>query len=87
MGESGGGEIIGSSAIGADGLATYSGMDFSGVKGLNRIYARLITPEALLDTTVHRILSVCEGYILEDFTTESTNWVTRGMPTGIRVAG
>ena len=76
--ENRGGEIIGNSTIDAEGLAIYSGTDFSAVKGLNRIYARLITPDAPCDTTVHRILSVCDGYILEDFTTESTNWVTRG---------
>ena len=52
--ENRGGEIIGSSAIDNDGLATYSGMDFSGVKGLNRIYARL-SLQMPCDTTVHRI--------------------------------
>lgn len=76
--ENRGGEVITTSAIEADGSSTYSGVDFSSTKGLNRIYARLITPDAPCDSTVHRNLSVCDGYILEDFTTESTNWVTRG---------
>ena len=76
--ENRGGEILATSNIDVDGSSTYSGVDFSSTKGLNRIYARLITPDAPCDSTVHRNLSVCDGYILEDFTTESANWVTRG---------
>ena len=76
--ENRGGEVLSTSTIDVDGSSTYSGGDFSSTKGLNRIYARLITPDAPCDSTVHRNISVCDGYILEDFTTESTNWVTRG---------
>ena len=76
--ENRGGEIMSTSPVDATGLATYTGTDYSSVKGLSKIYARLITPDAPCDATVFRNLSVCDGYILEDFTTESTNWVTRG---------
>ncbi len=76
--ENRGGQILAEIAIDASGVSTYSGTEYSASKGLTTMFARLVTPDGPCDSTVERRLSICGGYILEDFTTESTDWVTRG---------
>ena len=76
--ENPGGQVLADSTVDSTGQALYSGIDYSASKGLKTIFARLVTPEGPCDTTVERRISVCDEYILEEFTTESIDWVTRG---------
>ncbi len=76
--ENRGGEILAESTIDGTGQALYTGTEYSSTKGLHTIYARVVTPQGPCDTRIEKSLSVCNAHILEDFTTESTNWVTRG---------
>ena len=65
-------------AVDETGMGSYSGLDFTQNKGLQRIYARLITPDGICDTRIEKPVTVCGQYFLEDFTVQPSDWVTHG---------
>ena len=69
---------IADEAVDSAGLGSYSGTDFTQLKGLQRIYARLITPDGICDTRIEKAVTVCGSQFLEDFTVQPADWVTHG---------
>ena len=58
---------IGLETVSGTGDAIYAGTDFTQTKGLNRVYARLVTPEGICDTRAEKPISVCQNELVETF--------------------